>query len=93
VLPFALFAVVRSVPNMGLLALMIGCCGVALAGGFLMTWTRLPLYRRGDWLSAGCKGLDEKKTRSDRIGFRLAACGLITGALLLLVLWMPGRPR
>jgi hypothetical protein len=89
ILPFLLLAVLHSVPNSGLLILVIFSSCVAFAGGVVMSWAKIPLYRQGRFLTIGPKGLDERRTQFYKVGFRIAILGLIAEAVLFLVLWMP----
>ena len=90
VLPFLLLAVLQSVPSRGIFILVILISCVAFAGGGVMSWAKLPLYRQGRFLPLGHTGLDERGIRFYRIGLRLAILGLIAQSVFVLVLWMPG---
>ena len=90
ILPFLLLVVLQSIPSMWILILVILSSCVAFAGGAMMSWAKLPLYRQGRFLTLGHTGLDERGVRVYRMGLRLALMGLITQAVLVLVLWMPG---
>ena len=90
ILPFLLLAVLKSVPSSGILVLLILCSCVALAGGIVMSWAKIPLYRQGRFLTLGHTGLDDRGIRLYRVGLRVATSGLIVQTILVLVLWMPG---
>jgi hypothetical protein len=76
-----------------LLVLMTLSTCIALAGGLTMSLAKIPLYRQGRFFTLGCGGLDQRHTRYYRVGFRLAAIGIVAGAVLVIVLCMPGRPQ
>ncbi len=90
ILPFLLLAVLQSVPSSGILILLILSSCVALAGGIVMSWAKMPLYRQGRFLTLGHTGLGDRGIRLYRIGLRIAISGISAQAILVLVLWMPG---
>jgi len=80
----------KAVPTGWLLLATVASMATAFAGGVLMTIAKWPLYKDGKFLTIGAAGLPESNIRHYGIGMRLAAAGLIVGAVLVFVLWLPG---
>ncbi len=80
----------KAVPTGWLLVATVSSMTTALAGGILMTFAKWPLYKDGKFLTIGAPGLPESNIRQYGVGMRLAVSGLIVGAVLVFVLWLPG---
>jgi len=83
-------AVLRADPTVGIFVLMILCSCVALAGGVVMSWAKLPLFRRGRIVTLGPGGLDDRRTNFYKIGLRLSVAGIIAGTVLVGILCLQG---